>query len=275
MWLVIICVCVFSFFVCVIRGSRKGRQGRRRWSRRRQWWAGSFQTGHQGGQDRQCGEGRTSISSMECLFWCVLGWSTCITVISLCSHVYLLSTSQHPDADSLYLEKIDVGEAEPRTVVSGLVAYISQEDLQDRMVLVLCNLKPQKMRGIESQAMLLCASMWVSFLFCTHAASLRLISLSKKLIAFFFGRLISSEGEPRRVEPLDPPEGSSPGEQVFVEGYENGKPDDKLNPKKKVWEKLQVCVSQTLNKYAFFLLKVDDIISIMAYWNKINRHLYI
>lgn len=52
-----------------------------------------------------------------------------------------------------------MGEAEPRTVVSGLVAYISQEELQDRLVLVLCNLKPQKMRGIESQAMLLCASM--------------------------------------------------------------------------------------------------------------------
>lgn len=67
-------------------------------------------------------------------------------------------SSQHPDADSLYLEKIDVGEPEPRTVVSGLVAYVSQEELQDRLVLVLCNLKPQKMRGIESQAMLLCAS---------------------------------------------------------------------------------------------------------------------
>lgn len=54
---------------------------------------------------------------------------------------------------------------------------------------------------------------------------------------FFF-----SEGEPRQVEPLDPPEGSAPGERVFVEGYEAGKPDDKLNPKKKVWEKLQVCI---------------------------------
>lgn len=43
------------------------------------------------------------------------------------------------------------------------------------------------------------------------------------------------------MEPLDPPEGSSPGERVFVEGYESGKPDDRLNPKKKVWEKLQVC----------------------------------
>ncbi|XP_067362164.1 tyrosine--tRNA ligase, cytoplasmic-like isoform X2 [Channa argus] len=118
----------------------------------------------------------------------------------------IISVEKHPEADSLYLEKIDVGEADPRTVVSGLVDYISPEDLQDRMVLVLCNLKPQKMRGIESQAMLLCASI---------------------------------EGNPRRVEPLDPPEGSSPGEQVFVEGYETGKPDEKLNPKKKLWEKMQ------------------------------------
>lgn len=42
------------------------------------------------------------------------------------------------------------------------------------------------------------------------------------------------------MEPLDPPEGSSPGERVFVEGYEAGKPDDELKPKKKVFEKLQV-----------------------------------
>ena len=71
----------------------------------------------------------------------------------------LTSLWQHPDADSLYVEKIDVGEAEPRTVVSGLVQFVPQEDLQDRLVVVLCNLKPQKMRGVESQGMLLCASM--------------------------------------------------------------------------------------------------------------------
>lgn len=65
---------------------------------------------------------------------------------------------QHPDADALYVEKIDIGEEQPRTVVSGLVAYFSQEELQDRLVVLLCNLKPQKMRGIESRAMLLCAS---------------------------------------------------------------------------------------------------------------------
>lgn len=48
------------------------------------------------------------------------------------------------------------------------------------------------------------------------------------------------------MEPLDPPEGSSPGERVFVEGYETGKADDRLNPKKKVWEKLQVRFTQIL-----------------------------
>ncbi|XP_044523928.1 tyrosine--tRNA ligase, cytoplasmic isoform X2 [Gracilinanus agilis] len=70
----------------------------------------------------------------------------------------VISVEKHPDADSLYLEKIDVGEPAPRTVVSGLVQFVPKEELQDRLVVVLCNLKPQKMRGVESQGMLLCAS---------------------------------------------------------------------------------------------------------------------
>ncbi|XP_059546313.1 tyrosine--tRNA ligase, cytoplasmic isoform X2 [Myotis daubentonii] len=130
----------------------------------------------------------------------------------------VISVDKHPDADSLYVEKIDVGEAEPRTVVSGLVQFVPKEELQNRLVVVLCNLKPQKMRGIESQGMLLCASM---------------------------------EGVSRKVEPLDPPAGSAPGERVFVKGYEKGQPDDELKPKKKVFEKLQAdfkiseeCVAQ-------------------------------
>lgn len=44
----------------------------------------------------------------------------------------------------------------------------------------------------------------------------------------------------RRVEPLRPPVDSKPGEKVVVDGYEDGSPDEVLNPKKKVWEKLQV-----------------------------------
>ncbi|XP_032244520.1 tyrosine--tRNA ligase, cytoplasmic isoform X2 [Phoca vitulina] len=118
----------------------------------------------------------------------------------------VISVDKHPDADSLYVEKVDVGEAEPRTVVSGLVQFVPKEELQDRLVVVLCNLKPQKMRGVESQGMLLCAS---------------------------------TEGADRKVEPLDPPAGSAPGERVFVKGYEKGQPDEELKPKKKVFEKLQ------------------------------------
>lgn len=48
------------------------------------------------------------------------------------------------------------------------------------------------------------------------------------------------EGVSRKVEPLDPPAGSAPGERVFVKGYEKGQPDEELKPKKKVFEKLQV-----------------------------------
>ena len=65
---------------------------------------------------------------------------------------------QHPDAEALYVEKVDLGEAEPRTVISGLVGLVSTEALQDRVGVFLCNLKPVKMRGIMSQAMLMCAS---------------------------------------------------------------------------------------------------------------------
>ena len=50
----------------------------------------------------------------------------------------------------------------------------------------------------------------------------------------------SREGVNRKVEPLDPPAGSAPGERVFVKGSEKGQPDEELKPKKKVFEKLQV-----------------------------------
>lgn len=46
--------------------------------------------------------------------------------------------------------------------------------------------------------------------------------------------------EPRQVEPLIPPADSVIGESIVVENFDDGKPDDVLNPKKKVWEKLQV-----------------------------------
>lgn len=119
----------------------------------------------------------------------------------------IVEISRHPDADSLYVEKIDVGDLTgPRTIVSGLVNFVPIEEMKDRMVVVLANLKPANLRGISSHGMVLCASV----------------------------------DEPTRaVEPLRPPPGSAAGERISVEGYESGNPDEVLNPKKKVWEKLQ------------------------------------
>lgn len=125
----------------------------------------------------------------------------------------IVEVSRHPDADALYVEKIDLGEEQPRTIVSGLVNFIPIEEMKDRMVVVLCNLKPAKMRGIESQGMVLCASV----------------------------------DEPKQVETLIPPEGAVPGERVYVENYEGGQPDDVLNPKKKIWEKLQADLKTNSN----------------------------
>ena len=71
--------------------------------------------------------------------------------------------------------------------------------MQNRKAILLCNLKPAKMRGILSEAMVMCAS------------------------------------TPEKVEILSPPENSKPGDPVLVSGYER-RPDAQLNPKKKIFE---------------------------------------
>jgi methionyl-tRNA synthetase len=54
-----------------------------------------------------------------------------ITITRLDIRVGLIKkVEKHPDADSLYVEEIDVGEEQTRTVVSGLVNYISVDELQ-------------------------------------------------------------------------------------------------------------------------------------------------
>ena len=105
----------------------------------------------------------------------------------------------HPNADSLYVEKIDIGECEPRTVVSGLVKFIHKEELLNQTVILLCNLKPSKIRSIISEGMVMCAA--------------------------------TSEN----VELITPPEDSKAGDLVFVKGYERI-PDSQLSPKKKIFE---------------------------------------
>lgn len=70
----------------------------------------------------------------------------------------IVGCEKHPDADSLYVEQVDVGEEQPRTIVSGLVKYLTLDEMTGKDVLVLCNLKPRAMRGVTSFGMLLCVS---------------------------------------------------------------------------------------------------------------------
>jgi methionine--tRNA ligase beta chain len=71
----------------------------------------------------------------------------------------ITEVGKHPDGDSLYVEKVDLGEPTgPRTIVSGLVEYCTTEYLLNRNVVVLCNLKPRALKGVVSEGMLLCAS---------------------------------------------------------------------------------------------------------------------
>ena len=63
----------------------------------------------------------------------------------------------HQNNNNLYVEEIDVGEEKPRQVCSGLVKHVSIEEMKDRLVVVVCNLKPAKFKGFISEAMVLVA----------------------------------------------------------------------------------------------------------------------
>jgi methionyl-tRNA synthetase len=69
----------------------------------------------------------------------------------------VLSVEPHPDADKLYIMRVDVGEENPRTLVAGLKPYLPMEDVQDKLVIVVTNLQPARLRGVESRGMLLAA----------------------------------------------------------------------------------------------------------------------
>ncbi|KAG1906416.1 uncharacterized protein F5891DRAFT_1181828 [Suillus fuscotomentosus] len=123
---------------------------------------------------------------------------------------HIVDVKKHPEADSLYIEQIDLGEETgPRTVVSGLVNYIPIEEMRDKYLVCICNLKPANMRGVKSFAMVLAAT--------------------------------SKDGKDGGVELIQPPPGCKPGDRVYFEGpdYENAQPLAQMNPKKKIFETIQ------------------------------------
>ncbi|EFX05578.1 cofactor for methionyl-and glutamyl-trna [Grosmannia clavigera kw1407] len=137
---------------------------------------------------------------------------------------HVLKAIKHPEADSLFVSTIAMGDAKGmpdteeyegqvvRTVCSGLNGLVPLEEMQGRRVVVVCNLKPVKMRGIKSAAMVL-------------AASPRLAEGEE-----------DHHGGP--VELVNPPPDAPAGERVFFQGWQ-GEPEKQLNPKKKVWETFQ------------------------------------
>eukprot|EP00904_Undaria_pinnatifida_P002550 jgi/Undpi1/12296/HiC_scaffold_5.g01972.m1 len=132
----------------------------------------------------------------------------------------IVEISRHPDADTLYVEKVDVGAGEeegPRTIVSGLVNFCDEADLLGREVVVLCNLKPVSMKGVMSAGMLLC----------------------------------SSNEDHSKVSPLCPPAGVPLGELVSFEGHLSA-PVDAGNRAGKAWKKASKTLVVDDNNVAMF-----------------------
>ena len=144
---------------------------------------------------------------------------------------HILRAINHPNADSLYVSTIAMGDPEGtehtqldeqtgkvvRTVCSGLNGLVPLAEMQDRKVIVVANLKPVNMRSIKSAAMVLAASPQQPEGADPHAPE-------------------------RVVQLVSPPEGSEAGEKVYFAGWEYGEgkgPEKQLNPKKKQWEGIQ------------------------------------
>ena len=70
----------------------------------------------------------------------------------------IVKIEKHPKADKLYIETLDIA-GEERVIVSGLVPFYKEEELLGRHIIVVYNLKPAKLRGVESRGMLLAASL--------------------------------------------------------------------------------------------------------------------
>ena len=70
----------------------------------------------------------------------------------------VVGAEDHPNADRLLVLKVDVGEGPPRQLVAGIKGSYQASDLIGRSVVVVANLKPATLRGVESQGMVLAAS---------------------------------------------------------------------------------------------------------------------
>jgi len=69
----------------------------------------------------------------------------------------IVEVSDHPNADRLTVMKIDLG-GETRQIIAGIKQFCANEELTGKQIVVVANLEPRKMRGLESNGMLLAAT---------------------------------------------------------------------------------------------------------------------
>ena len=69
----------------------------------------------------------------------------------------ILDVQDHPNADKLYVIKINLGEEE-RTIVAGIKTNYTKEELKGKKIIVFTNLEPAVLRGVKSEGMLFAAS---------------------------------------------------------------------------------------------------------------------
>ncbi|MCH2204619.1 MAG: methionine--tRNA ligase [Lentisphaerales bacterium] len=70
----------------------------------------------------------------------------------------IVEIDNHPTAEHLYVEKIDLGGDEPVIIASGLVKYFEKEDLLNKHVMVASNLSAAELSGVKSHGMVLAVS---------------------------------------------------------------------------------------------------------------------
>ena len=88
----------------------------------------------------------------------------------------IVKCEPHPKADRLLVEQIDLG-GEVRQIVSGIAKHYKPEELIGKQVVVVTNLKPVKLRGVESYGMILCA---------TDDKDLSFVTVAKNPIPMYF-----------------------------------------------------------------------------------------
>jgi methionyl-tRNA synthetase len=67
----------------------------------------------------------------------------------------IVEVVEHPNADRLWIVTVDIGEGRTRTIVAGIRKDCPREELMGRTIVIVANLAPAMLRGVESQGMLL------------------------------------------------------------------------------------------------------------------------